>query len=71
MFCFDHDLKIDIDLLFDFDSSHSKIRSYENYDVMALFDFDLLVLYMLSLTCYVLLNKRNAGLCNRFCRTEY
>ena len=43
MFCFDHDLKIDIDLLFDFDNSHSKRRSYENYDVMALFDFDLLV----------------------------
>ena len=36
MFCFDHDLKIDIDLLFDFDS-HSKMKSYENYDVMALF----------------------------------
>jgi hypothetical protein len=39
MFCFDHDLKIDIDLLFDFDS-HSTMKSYENYDVMTLFDFD-------------------------------
>ena len=29
----DHDLKIDIDLLFDFDSSNTKMKSYENDDV--------------------------------------